>query len=447
MIGATGLGLLCFSLSNNLYSVILAVCLTGILCIPLSYYFCLKWTKDERIAALTSLFVSLNPTLIALSKVMIWDIFIIFFFLISGIIFISLKENPSILKGILLSLMLFLLFSFKLPNVLFAIVIYLFLIYCRGFSIKNSRDIIVSGIIYCLMLGSFFYSFPEALKPFLSGGGKDFFLKEDYLSILIATLKLIISPVSSPATSMAFPFDMGLNIFFLIGLVSVIPLIYYFKNIKKFEELFPLTILGVISLFYLNYGGWSHRYLTVPLFFSLFFVACGTIKINNRFNILAIVITGLCILSSICPSLIMVEDWNSKQSLAENHVATPLSIFRNSVYMAENEGIDIIASPYGRVFTFYYLSGNLNSKIVDFYEVDEYYVEQYIKNEIIKGKKIWYVEGWPDVFTFEGKDTISYKKMMEKSFLMETIYVSDEKIFLYDQTYPSLIIHKILDFE
>jgi len=155
MIGVTGLGLLCFSISKDLYPVVLAVCLAGILCIPLSYYFVLKLTNDERIAALTALFVSINPTLVALSKVLIWDIFVVFFFLISGIIFLSLKEKPSTVKGVLLGISLFLLFSFKLPNVLFAVLFYLFLLYFRKFSIKNSKDIIASGGLYGALLGAF----------------------------------------------------------------------------------------------------------------------------------------------------------------------------------------------------------------------------------------------------------------------------------------------------
>ena len=443
MIGVTGLGLLCFSISENLYSVVLAVCITGILCIPLSYYFVLKLTNDERIAAVTALFVSINPTLVALSKVLLWDIFVLFFFLLSGIVFLSLKEKPGILKGILLSVMLFMLFSFKLPNVLFAVVFYFFLFYSRKFSIKDSKDIIVSGVGYITLLGGFFYSFPTTLNFFTTGGGTNFFLKENYLSIVIATLKLLFSPVSSPPTSMAFTYDMGINIFFVIGLVSLIPLVIYIRDIKNLEDLFPVTIVVTISLLFINYGGWSHRYLTVPLFLSLVFLSYGIIKIKQKNQIIALSLILLCCVASFGLALKKTDEWASSKSLAENHVATPLSLFDSVVEMTEIEGVDTIASPYGRVFEFYFLSEKLNYEVIDFYALDEVTVEREIKDSISNGKKVWYVEGWPDVYVSGGKNTIPHKKIIETSFSLDSFYVSREMIYVSDGIYPSLVIYEV----
>ena len=443
MIGVTGLGLLCFSISKDLYPVVLAVCLTGILCIPLSYYFVLKMTKDERIAALAALFVSINPTLVALSKVLIWDIFVVFFFLISGIIFLSLKEKPSAVKGILLGISLFLLFSFKLPNVLFAIVFYLFLFYFRKFSIPKSKDLLISGAVYGALLGIFFYSFPNALNFFTRGGGPNFFIKEDYLSLAIATLKLLLSPVASPQTSMAFSFDMGIGIFFSLGIISIIPLIFYFKDIRKIDELFYVSVVLVISLFYVNFSGWSHRYLSVPLVLMLIFVSYGIIKMREKNNLISFVVIGVCIFASLGSSVIMVDNWASDKSLAENHVATPLSLFDGVTEMAEIEDVDVIASPYGRVFKFYYLSGHLTSEIIDFYSLDETEVKERIDTAIFTGKKVWYVEGWPDVFVFEGKNTRTYKAIIEDSFFLKNYYISREMIYLSDIAYPSLTIYEV----
>ncbi|HNR44259.1 MAG TPA: phospholipid carrier-dependent glycosyltransferase [Methanofastidiosum sp.] len=443
MIGVTGLGLLCFSISKDLFPVVLAVCLAGILSIPLSYYFVLKLTRDERISALTALFVSINPTLVALSKVLLWDIFIVFFFLISGIIFLSLKEKPSTVKGALLGISLFLLFSFKLPNVLFAFVFFFFLFYSRKFSIPKSKDIIISGVVYGALLGIFFYSFPNALNFFTSGGGPNFFIREDYISLIIATLKLLISPVSSPQTSMAFSFDMGIDVFFILGMISIIPLIFYFKDIKKIDELFPVSIVLVVSLFYINFSGWSHRYIAVPLVLMLVFVSYGIMKMEEKSKIIPLFIIGICILTSLGSSIIMVGDWTSEKSLSLNHVATPLSLFDSATEMAQIEGIDVIASSYGRVFKFYYLSGDLNSEIIDFYALDEAEVKEEIHSTLSNGSKVWYVEGWPDVFIFEGKDTRTYKALIEDSFLLKNYYVSREMIYLSDINYPSLTIYEV----
>lgn len=443
MIGVTGLGLLCFSISKDLYPVVLAVCLAGILCIPLSYYFVLKLTNDERIAALTALFVSINLTLVALSKVLIWDIFVVFFFLISGIIFLSLKEKPSTVKGVLLGISLFLLFSFKLPNVLFAVLFYLFLLYFRKFSIKNSKDIIASGGLYGALLGMFFYTFPNTLGHFARGGGPYFFIKEDYISLAIATLKLLLSPIASPRTSMAFSFDMGIDVFFALGIISIIPLIFYLKDIKKIDQLFPLSIALVISLFYVNFSGWSHRYIVVPLILMLIFVSYGVIIMKDKCRIISLFIIGISVLASLGSSIIMVDDWASGKSLAANHVATPLSLFDSVTEMAEINNIDAIASSYGRVFKFYFLSGELNSDIIDFYALDEEEVKEEINTTLSNGENVWYIEGWPDVYMFEGKDTRAYKKLIEDSFLLKPFYVSREMIYLSDEVYPSLIIYEI----
>ncbi|MCC7573676.1 MAG: phospholipid carrier-dependent glycosyltransferase [Candidatus Methanofastidiosum sp.] len=443
MIGVTGLGLICFSISKDLYPVVLAVCLAGILSIPLSYYFVLKMTNDERIAALAALFVSINPTLVALSKVLIWDIFVVFFFLVSGIIFLSLKEKPGTVKGVLLGISLFLLFSFKLPNVLFAIVFYLFLFYFRKFSIPKSKDIIASLAVYGALLGVFFYSFPNQLGHFVRGGGPNFFIKEDYLSLIVATLKQLISPIASPRTSMAFSFDMGIDIFFILGMISIIPLIFYFKDIKKVDELFSVSVVLVISLFYVNFSGWSHRYIAAPLVLMLFFVSYGIIKMREKSRIMPFVVVGVCIFASLGSSVIMVYDWTSDSSLAENHVATPLSLFDSVTEMAEIEGVDAIASSYGRAFKFYYLSGDLKSEIIDFYSLEEAEVEKEIRNAITNGSKVWYVEGWPDVFVFEGKNTRTYKKIIDDSFLLKNYYISREMIYLSDITYPSLTIYEV----
>jgi hypothetical protein len=443
MMGVTGLGILCFSIYENLYSVVLAVCIVGIICIPLSYYFVLRLTKDEKMAALVSLFVSINPTLIALSKVLLWDVFVLFFFLVSGIIFISFKEKEGLLKGVLLAFSLFLLFTFKLPNVLYAAIFYFFLFHSNKFSIKKSKNVMASLSFFLLLMGIFFYLFPDALRPFVKGGGENFFLREEYLPLVMATLKLLLSPLASPATSMAFSSDMGITFFFIIGLVSLIPIIFYFKDVKKIEDLLSISFVLIISLFFINYGGWSHRYLIVPMFLMLFFTSYGIVKINEKRRIFAVFILALCFVSSFGSSIRMVDDWSSDKSLVANHIATPLSLFNKAVELAKNENVDTITSPYGRVFTFYYLSGSLESEVIDFNLLEESAVEKRMNDTVALGKKVWYVEGWPDVFVFGGKNTMAYKKMIENDFLLKTFYISKEEIYVSEEKYPSLIIYLI----
>jgi len=439
MIGVTGLGLLCFSISKDLYPVVLAVCLAGILCIPLSYYFVLKLTKDERIAALTALFVSINPTLVALSKVLLWDIFVVFFFLVSGIVFLSLKEKESLTKGILLSISLFILFSFKLSNFLYAFIIYLFLFYNGKHSINKSRNLFASLIVYGLLMGLFFFLFHSPFGSFV--GGADSILEKNYPSFIVATLKILASPLASPATSMAYPQDMKIDIFFIMGLVSLIPTSVYLKYIKK-KDIFPISLVFIISLFFITPGVWSHRYVVVPLFLMLVFVSYGLIKIMEKKKMHAFLILTLCFIASFVPSITLNYEWNETESLAKNHVATPLSLFNNTCDFMDKNNVDMVVSSYGRVFTYYKLSGKIDTEIVDFYFTEKEDVLDITDNAISHGKRVWYIGGWPDVYA-GWKPTTMYKNSIESEFILNQIYTSREKIYIFESSYPSLIVYEL----
>ncbi|KYC53461.1 MAG: Dolichyl-phosphate-mannose-protein mannosyltransferase [Candidatus Methanofastidiosum methylothiophilum] len=443
MIGATGVGLVSFLFSEDLFSVALVVCFAGIACIPLSYYFVLRLTKDERIAALTALFVSINPTLVALSKVLLWDIFVLLFFLTSGIIYLSFKEKETLPKGFLLAISLFLLFTFKLPNILYALVFYFFLFYKYRFSINKSKNLLASLLAYIFLMALFFYSFPDALDTFTRGGGPNFFIKESYVSLLVATLKTLLSPLASPKTSMAFHFDIGIDIFFIMGLLALIPIAFYFKSIKKIEDFFPLSSVLIISLFFINFSGWSHRYIVVPLFLMLVFVSYGIIKIMEKERGFAFLIVAVCFLSSFGPLISLTGEWGESKSLAANHVATPLSLFNKTSELIDLNNVEIVVSSYGRVFTYYKLKGEIDGEIVDFYSVEKEEMLDITNNGIFEGKRVWYIEGWPDVFVFEGKDTIVYRENIESEFVLKNIYTSKEKIYVFDREYPPLIIYEL----
>ena len=60
--------------------------------------------------------------------------------------------------------------------------------------------------------------------------------------------------------------------------------------------------------------------------------------------------------------------------------------------MAEINNIDAIASSYGRVFKFYFLSGELNSDIIDFYALDEEEVKEEKEAKEEKEEKVEKVE-------------------------------------------------------
>jgi len=397
-------------------------------------------TKDERIAALSALFVSINPTLVALSKVLLWDIFVVFFFLVSGIIFLSLKEKESLTKGILLGISLFILFSFKLSNFLYAFIIYLFLFYNGKLSINKSRNLLASLIFYGLLIGLFFYLFHNPFGSFV--GGVDSILEKNYLSFIVATLKILVSPMASPATSMTYDYDMKINIFFIIGLISLIPTSVYLKNIKKRKDIFPISIVFIISLFFLTPGVWSHRYIVVPLFLMLVFVSYGLIKIMEKKKMYAFLILALCFIASFIPSITLNYEWNQTESLSKNHVATPLSLFINSCDLIDKNNVDMVVSSYGRVFTYYKLSGKIDTEIVDFYFTEKEDVLDITNNAISLGKRVWYIEGWPDVYA-GWKPNIIYKNSIESKFILNQIYISREKIYIFESSYPSLIIYEL----
>lgn len=444
MLGATAVGLFSFSIIESLSMVSLVIAFFGIICIPLSYLFSLKLTGDEKASAIVSLFVSINPTFVALSKVLIWDIFVLFFFLVSGIIFLSFRKEGGLKKGVALSFSLFLLFLFKLPNILYASVFYLFLFYSKGFSLDRSKEVLLSLGVYLSLLMVFFYFFPSTLRFFASAGGDAFFASESYTSIAIASLMVLSSPLASPDTSMAFSHGVTVNAFFFLGLLALIPVAVYFKSLKKSSDLFPLLTLIIVSLFYINYTGWSHRYLVVPIFLMLLFASQGILAIAKNSKMLAAFLLGICILSSLGPASIMTEQWGSNSSLARNHIATPLSLFDEVSALSEAEGVDVIASSYGRVFTFYKLSGTLDATVLDFYQMEKKDVLEAIELCLLEGKKVWYVQGWRDIYTSNtGSNTIPYKNSIEDTFSLRRIYTSKERIYLIDHPYPSLTIYEL----
>ncbi len=141
----------------------------------------------------------------------------------------------------------------------------------------------------------------------------------------------------------------------------------------------------------------------------------------------------------------MVSNWNRANSYIENNIVTKNSSFNNIEKMAYESNVDLIVSTYGKVFIFKKISGEGNINVIDFRAIETEELSQVITQNLVEGKKIWYVEGWPDNYVFEGRPTSEYKDVIFNNFSLKEIYRGKDTYMDNEgNEKSSFIVHEII---
>jgi 4-amino-4-deoxy-L-arabinose transferase-like glycosyltransferase len=434
-----------FYFFKGLFGVQLIVTILGILIIPLSYYLILKLNDTKLAASFFSFFVSINPTFIALSKVLIWDILILLFFIVSFIVLIKLSNEKNNLYSIIISFLLFFLFTLKAPNILFAPIYYIFLFYKRKFKIKESNDILFSVMVFILLMALHFFYFPEVFTKFIEVGGENFFVITKYVETIKSSIIVLLFPFNSPPSSMYFARQFNFNLLDIPLLLFFVTLLFYLKSNFKEKNILIISIILTFTFFYINFSGWSHRYLVVPIYLMLLLLTKSILSIPKKYKNLVIlgIIIGISI--SFYSTYEMVSNWNRANSYIENNIVTRNSSFEDIEKMAYESNVDLIVSTYGKVFIFNKISKGGDIGVIDFRSITTEELIQVINQNLVENKKIWYVEGWPDNYVFCGRPTSEYKNAIFEMFLLKEIYRGKDTYMDNEgNEKSSFIVHEII---
>jgi len=279
----------------------IVIAVFGVALIPLSYYFSKKVFPENKIASiLLALFVAINPSFVALSKVVMWDIVVLFFLVIALITTYMAAKNHSFYFTIGHFVLLFFLVFLKAPNLLFFPFSLAYILYVRCFDniqeifsnvdasfnklfTRRTKDIWIGVVIFFILYGLYLHFFPGIRNAFLSGGGTGFFQEVYYSLNLRGTVRTLIVPLNTPTTNMYFALQAYSGNYLLLVFFATFQIlvavwgIFSLKN-KKYA-VFLLSIFFAYAIFYFFFTGWSARYLCISIFILLFFLSLGIDKI------------------------------------------------------------------------------------------------------------------------------------------------------------------------
>jgi len=432
----------------------IVIALFGVALIPLSYYFSKKVFPGSKITSiLLALFVAINPTFVALSKVMMWDIVVLFFVILALITTLKTAKKYSLYYTILHFVLLFFLVFLKAPNLLFFPFSLLYILCIREiddfkeallypFSAlkksisKNTKDIWIGVLIFFVLYGFYLYTFPDVRNAFLSGGGTGFFQEVYYSLNLRGTVRALIVPLNTPATNMYFALQAYSENYLLLVFFATSQILIAVWGIFSLRNreyaVFLLSIFFAYAVFYFFFTGWSARYLCISIFILLFFLSSGMEKIIETLQKQKISRESFfssCLLIGLIISLFfstssfytMEKEWGTEKSLKENFIEINYDDAPYILEKAENENISLIISSYGKWLEFFKITENINIEILDTFDIESEEDLITIINERLKNNEVvWYVKGWPEGYEWGNIPHMCNK--IEENYRLEKIY-------------------------
>jgi len=432
----------------------IVIAIFGVALIPLSYYFSKKVFPENKIASiLLALFVAINPTFVALSKVMMWDIVVLFFIVLALITTLKTAKNHSFYFTIGHFILLFFLVFLKAPNLLFFPFSLIYILYVRCFDslkeifsdldasfnklfIRRTKDIWIGVVIFFILYGLYLHFFPTIRGQFESGGGTGFFQEAYYSLNLRGTIRTLIVPLNTPATNMYFALQFYSGnylplIFFATSQILIA--VWGIFSLKNREYVvFLLSIFFAYAVFYFFFTGWSARYLCISIFILLFFLSLGMEKIiktlqkqkiSKKSIFPAYLLIGLIISLSFSASSLysMEEEWGTEKSLKENFIEINYKDAPYILEKAESEDVSLIVSSYGKWLEFFKIAEDIDIEILDMFDIESEEDLINIINERLKNNEVvWYIKGWPEGYEWGNMDKMY--NAIEENYNLEEIY-------------------------
>ena len=432
----------------------IVITLFGVALIPLSYYFSKKLSPENKITPIfLALFVAINPSFIALSKVMMWDIIILFFIVLALITTLKTAKKYSLYFTVFHFFLLFFLVFLKAPNLLFFTFSLLYILYTRCFDnikevlsipsnalrklfSKNTKDIWTGVFIFLAMYGLYLYTFPQIKSAFLSGGGAGFFQSSYYYLNFMGTVRTLIAPLNAPATNIYFALQAYSENYLLLVFFATFQIliavwgIFSLKN-KKYA-VFLLSIFFIYAGFYFFFTGWSARYLCISIFILLFFLSLGIEKIietivkqkiskKSLFSLYLLVGLIVSLSFSVSSLYTMEKEWGTEKSLKENFIEIDYEDAPYILERVENENVSLIVTSYGKWLEFFKITEDIDIEILDMFDMESEEDLIEIINERLKNNEVvWYIKGWPEGYEWGDMDRM-YSKI-EENYRLEKIY-------------------------
>ena len=455
--GMPGISFLFFPvmlIKSSVMAAQIVIALFGTALIPLSYYFSKKLSPENKITpVLLALFIAINPSFVALSKVMMWDIVVLSFLVIALITTYMTAKNNSFYFTIGHFVLLFFLVFLKAPNLLFFPFSLAYILYVRCFDslkeifsnvdasfnklfTRRTKDIWIGVVIFFILYGLYLYFFPTIRSQFESGGGEGFFQEAYYSLNLRGTVRTLIVPLNTPATNMYFALQAYSGNYLLLAFFATFQIliavwgIFSFKNRKY--AVFLLSIFFAYAVFYFFFTGWSARYLCISIFILLFFLSLGIDKIietikkqkfSRMFFFSSCLLIGLIIASFFSASSLytMEKEWGTEKSLKENFIEINYKDAPYILKRAENENVSLIVSSYGKWLEFFKITEDRNIEILDMFDIESEEDLIEIINERLKNNEvIWYIKGWPEGYEWGNMPQMCNK--IEENYELEQIY-------------------------
>ncbi|RLF97559.1 hypothetical protein DRN58_08590 [Thermococci archaeon] len=455
--GMPGISFLFFPvmlIKSSVMAAQIVIVLFGTALILLSYYFSKKVLPDCKIAPFfLSLSVAVNPSFVALSKVMMWDIVVLFFLVIALITTYMTAKNNSFYFTIGHFVLLFFLVFLKAPNLLFFPFSLAYILYMRCFDniqeifsnvdisfnklfTRRTKDIWIGVVIFFILYGLYLHFFPTIRSQFESGGGEGFFQEAYYSLNLRGTIRTLIVPLNTPASNIYFALqsysENYLRLTFL-AFFQVILTVWGIISLRKNRyTFFLLSIFFAYAVFYFFFTGWSARYLCISIFILLFFLSIGVEKtidsvrkqklsLNSFFSLYLLIGLIVSLSFSILSVYTMEKEWGTEKSLKENFIEINYKDAPYILKRAEDEDVSLIVSSYGRWLEFFKITEDRNIEILDMFDIESEEDLVGIINERLKNNEIvWYIKGWPEGYEWSNMDTMY--NAIEKNFILEEIY-------------------------
>jgi len=451
-------------IKNSAFSSQIGIALYGIAIIPLSYFFSSKCLKLSSNACLVfSAFVAINPTLVVMSKVVIWDIIILFFILFALIITKKMEEKRSFSFSIFFSFLVFFICFMKPTNLIFAVIIFLYLLLVRKivfidskrikFNLRCNMDVLFSLSVFLFLFGFNMIFHPSLASGIASGGG--FYRGLDYIGNIKATTRLMTVPLNTPPTNMYFVgTEATTPLLTFLGIFQAITFILGVKKGLETHEKETILLLGIALAYvfvFLGYSGWVGRQLLPSLLIVLLFLAIGleeiylvlkerrTIK-KYLFSCVAIILL-VSIAFSAHTSFSQAFTWGSDESKIRNFIA--IDSFDMNWIEDGSEDVGLIVTGYGAWCEYVLGKERAEKDVVNFFYLDnksgnEDSLINTIQTVLDKGDKVWFLSGWVDGYDYANMKR--YADAISNNFDMINIYEGDKKFVNKDGSIDSSFI-------
>jgi len=420
------------------------VALFGAALIPLSYYLVRKVSpKSEMAPLLLAFFVAINPSFVALSKVVMWDIVVLFFLVLAIITTIKTARERNFGFALVHFILLFYLVFLKAPNLIFFPLSLGYILYYRIDSIKNIKsikkekffDVFLGTLIFLSLFAIYLYFFPATKSSYVSGGGTGFFVSSFYRQNFLATIRILIVTLNTPPTNMYFALQSFSENYFILYLLATFQILVAILGISELKDkkqiVFLLSVFFSFAMFYFFFKGWAARYICISVFVMLLFLCLGVEYIVNNIKLKFFKksVFSLCLTIGIVISLIfsastiytLEDEWGTQRSLNDNYIEIDYMDAQYTLEKATEEGVSLIVSPYGQWFEFYKIADNIDIEILNLFKIrSEEDLINTIDENLKSDNKVWYVKGWPEEYGWG--NIPNYYNIVMENYNLEEIY-------------------------